>query len=331
MVVDRDHPAAFTQRWPNLAQPRLGASVVFATDDFFGPKERLIGPDPPIARPGTFDDHGEWVDGWETRRKRAAGHDFCVVDLGRPALIYGVDIDTAFFTGNFPAAASLDASLRVDDGDDYSWTELVPATPLGGDARHQWAVAEQGPWQRLRLHIYPDGGVARLRVHGRFVFDRAAAGIEPIELSGLLQGGRSVAWSDAHYGWAGKCLLPDRGTNMGDGWETARRRTPGYEWQIIELGHLGTIRQVEIDTAHNKGNYPDRVSVQAARVEQISDAVIVAQSLFWRTLLPEQPLQPHHLHQYITEVIDLGPITHARLNLIPDGGISRVRLFGEPV
>jgi allantoicase len=316
----------FVTRWPNLAQPRLGALAVSASDEFFAAKERLIDPNPPVFIPEKYDDHGKWMDGWETRRKRVEGYDHCIVRLGRAALVYGIDIDTAYFTGNYPPAASLDAST---DGD--SWQEIVPATSLSGNAHHYVAVASPGPWTWLRLNIYPDGGVARLRVHGRFVFAPDLAGADGlIELSGLLAGARPVAWSDAHYGWPGVAFLPDRGINMGDGWETRRRRVPGNEWQIVELGHPGTIRRILIDTSHNKGNYPDRISIQAARVPNATDLSIVTQSMFWPELLPEQPLGPDQEHTFTSEIASLGAITHARINLIPDGGVSRVRLFGEP-
>lgn len=324
MTTTDGTPPDFATRWVNLAQPRLGAEVVSATDEFFASKDRLIGAEPPVFIPDKFDDHGKWMDGWETRRKRVEGYDHCVVRLGRPAEVYGVDIDTSYFTGNYPPAASIDARL---DGD---WVEIVPATTLGGDAHHYAAVDRHGPWRELRLNIYPDGGVARLRVHGRFVFDRAAEPDGLVELSGLLQGARPVAWSDAHYGWPGKVFLPDTGINMGDGWETSRRRVPGNEWLIVQLGHPGTIREIEIDTSHNKGNYPDRVLIQAASVERATDQSIVTQSMFWPVLLPEQKLAAHTVHRFASEVADLGPITHARVNIIPDGGVSRIRLFGEP-
>lgn len=314
----------FVTRWPNLAQPRLGAEVISATDEFFAAKERMIQAEPPVRIPGKFDDHGGWMDGWETRRKRGPGYDHCIVRLGRAALLYGVDIDTSYFTGNFPPSASIDGRL---DGD---WVEIVPPTNLGGNAHHYVAIEQPGPWRELRLNIYPDGGVARLRVHGRFVFDAAQESGDLVELSGLLQGGRPVAWSDDHYGWPGKVFLPDRGINMGDGWETSRRRVPGNEWMIVELGHPGTIRSIEIDTSHNKGNYPDTIIIQAANEQRSTDTSLITQSMFWPVLLPEQKLEAHTIHTFNNEIIDLGAITHARINIIPDGGVSRVRLFGEP-
>jgi allantoicase len=315
-------PPGFARAWPNLAQPRLGAEAVSASDEFFASKERLIDAVAPVFYPDRYDDHGKWMDGWETRRKRVEGHDWCVVRLGRPALLYGVDIDTSLFTGNYPLAASLDAAT-----DDAAWNELVPVTTLQGNAHHYLDISQPGPWSQLRLNIYPDGGVARLRVYGRFV-PPPVAGDELVELSGLLHGSRVVAWSDDHYGWPGKVFLPDRGVNMGDGWETRRRRAPGNEWLIVALGQPGTIRRIEIDTSHNKGNHPDRCSILAARVEHATDASLVPQSMFWRTLLPEVKLAADTIHTFEDAIADLGAISHARINLHPDGGVSRLRLFG---
>jgi allantoicase len=314
-------------RWFNLAQPRLGAQVVAASDEFFGAKERLIRPEAPSFEPHIFDEHGKQVDGWETRRRRVAGHGWCVVRLGGRAVLHSVDIDTAHFTGNFPMAATLEAACCDARPADDAWTQLVPATLLRGDAHHELPLSASGPWNWLRLNIDPDGGVARLRVYGRFRAAAASDG-ELVELAGLMQGGRAVAWSDEHYSTPNQLLLPDRAPNMGDGWETRRRRTPGHEWAIIELGRAGIIQRVELDTTHNKGNYPERASLLAAYAPAVPDAVIAQQSMFWDTLLPEQPLGPDALHTFARELREHGPITHVRLNIIPDGGMSRVRLWG---
>ena len=319
----------FTIRWFNLAQPRLGAQVVAASDEFFGAKEQLIDPAAPRFFPDTFDAHGQQVDGWETRRKRAAGHDWCVVRLGGAALLHGIVIDTTHFSGNYPQAASLDGCRSADLPADDAWTQLVPALTLTGAAQHFIALDGAGPCNWLRLNIYPDGGVARLRVHGRLLASAPNAG-GLVDLAGILQGGRALVWSDEHYSTPNQLLLPGRGVNMGDGWETRRRRTPGHEWAIIELGQPGVIQRIEVDTAHNKGNYPDRVSILAANALDVPENAIAQQSMFWETLLPDQPLGPDQLHVFERELRDLGTLTHARVNIIPDGGLSRLRLWGVP-
>ena len=331
MTADTSHAPAFVTRWVNLAQPRLGAEVVFATDDFFAPKERLLDPQPPVFIPGKFDDHGKWMDGWETRRKRSEGHDYCVVKLGLPGVVHGVDIDTTHFTGNYPLAASLEGCAADGEPDGGAeWVELVPATNMNGNSHHLVAVHCAMACTHLRLNIFPDGGVARLRVYGKFEIDwqnRDRSGT--VDLAAMLSGGRVVCWNDSHFGAAENILAPGRGTDMGDGWETRRRREPGNDWLIVALGHSGTIHKVEIDTAHFKGNFPDRCSLQGAHVEGGTDESLVTRSMFWKTLLPEVPLEMDRQHEFEAEVLDIGAMTHVRLNIFPDGGVSRLRLFGR--
>jgi allantoicase len=321
----------FARSSVNLADPRLGAAAIAASDEFFAPKERMLDPAPAVFIPGKYDDNGKWMDGWESRRKRGEGHDHCVVRLGRAGTIRGVDIDTSHFTGNYPPAAALEACRSDGDpGPGTAWTEIVPATNLRGNAHHFVAVADDRVWTHVRLNIYPDGGVARLRVYGRIVIDwsRHPAG-EAIDLLALGHGGRAIAASDQHYGTPWNLLTPGRGVNMGDGWETRRRREPGNDWAILALGHRGVAEGIEIDTAHFKGNYPDRCSILAADVAGGTDQSLVTQSMFWRTLLPEQKLQMDRQHHFAAELAALGPITHVRVNIIPDGGLSRVRLIGR--
>jgi len=316
-------------RYVNLADRRLGAAVLSASDEFFAPKERLLDPTPPRFIPGKYDDHGKWMDGWETRRRRGPGHDHCVVRLGRPGIIRGVDLDTSHFTGNFPAAASLDACTGETPGAETDWAEILAATSLRGDHHHVLAIADDRVWTHVRLNIYPDGGLARLRVYGEVCRDwRRVQPDDLIDLVALENGGRLVACSDQHYGTPLNIVYPGRGATMGDGWETRRRRTPGNEWAIFALGHAGQVRRVEVDTKEFKGNYPDRCSLQAARVERATAESIVPQSMFWATLLPEHKLEPDRSQVFEQEVVALGPVTHVRFNIIPDGGVNRVRLFG---
>ena len=182
----------------------------------------------------------------------------------------------------------------------------------------------------MRLNIYPDGGVARLRVYGevRRNWDKRDPK-EVIDLCAVENGGRPVAWNDSHFGPPHSLLTPGRGINMGDGWETRRRREPGNDWCIIALGHAGVVREIVVDTAHFKGNYPDRCSVQAARVTGGTEESLITQSMFWQTLMTEQKLQMDAIHTFREQVQDIGAITHVRLNIFPDGGISRIRLFGN--
>ena len=314
-----------TRQWINLEQPRLGSRVTFATDEFFGAKERIIDAAEPIFIDDKYDDHGKWMDGWESRRRREPGHDYCVIRLGVPGIIHGLDIDTSHFTGNYPPHASLEAcSANVDVPDD-DWVEIVPRIELAGNSHHYLDVRDDTVRTHVRLHIYPDGGVARLRIFGEIRANFADVdGF--VDLAAVGHGGRAIACSDEHYGSMQNLLAPGRGVNMGDGWETARRRGPGNDWVIIALGQPGIIERAEIDTAHFKGNYPDRVSLEGGVFD--SDKAAVNSSDGWQTLLPEEKLKMDQQH-YFEGLQPIGAVSHVRVAIYPDGGISRVRLFGQ--
>ena len=314
------------REWIQLEQPRLGSQVTYATDDFFAAKERLIDAKDPVFIDDKYDDHGKWMDGWESRRKRTPGHDHCVIKLGVPGVVRGVDIDTSFFTGNYPPQASIEACLSEDDVPAGPWTELLEKTDLQGDAHHYAGIDSDAVWTHLRLNIFPDGGVARLRVFGEIRPDFSAV-TGRIDLVALENGGRAIACSDEHYGSMHNLNVAGRGVNMGDGWETARRRGPGNDWVVLALGHPGKIEKVEVDTAHFKGNYPDRVSLEAAMFANSDDAIY--NSSRWQTLLPETKLEMDKQHYFEDELNDVGPVSHVRMSIYPDGGVSRLRLHGH--
>ncbi|MBU6487515.1 MAG: allantoicase [Burkholderiales bacterium] len=329
------HAPDFTRRALNLADPRLGAKALAASDEFFAPKERMLDPQPAVFIPGKYDDHGKWMDGWETRRKRTTGQDWCVVKLARRGKIEGVDIDTSHFTGNYPPAASIEACASASDmpPDDARWHMLVPPTALQGNQHHYLAVCDTGAFTHIRITLFPDGGVARLRVYGRPAPDAseaASSGAELVDFAAAINGAYVVAANNQHFGLASNMLMPGRGANMGDGWETRRRREPGNDWAIIALAQPGAIRKIEVDTAFFKGNYPDRCSLQAAHVTGGTDESLITQSMFWPVLLAEQPLRMDAQHFYERELAALGAVTHVRFNIFPDGGVSRLRLWGEP-
>ncbi len=315
----------------NLADPRLGAQGLRASDEFFAPLERMLNPEPAVFVPGKYDEHGKWMDGWETRRKRVNGYDWSILKLGVPGAIQGVDIDTSHFTGNYPPAASIEGCWSdVEPGDDAAWTEVLPATSLKGNSHHYLPVSAEGRFTHLRLNIYPDGGVARLRVYGTPATDWSKRDKSALyDLVAAENGGRIVGWNDAHFGLPHNLLMPGRGVNMGDGWETRRRREPGNDWCVIQLGHPGVIDKIEVDTCHFKGNFPDRCSIQAARVTGGTDQSMITQSMFWPVLLPEQKLSMDAQHHFESEIQKLGAVTHIRFNIHPDGGVSRLRLFGR--
>ena len=327
-MINLDNPF---KQYIDLAQPRLGSNVVFATDDFFAAKERMIDPKPPVFIEDKFDDNGKWMDGWESRRKRVQGYDYSIVRFGVPGKIMGVDINTTHFTGNFPPAASIEACISDQDiPDESAWVSIHDTLPLKGDSHHFLEIHSDHTYTHLRLNIYPDGGIARLRVYGVIQPSNQTMRAEQIDLLAMENGGRAIICNDEHFGSMHNLNAPGRGINMGDGWETARRREPGNDWAVLALGCAGIVEKIEIDTAHFKGNYPDRVSIQAAYVKNGAPASIAAQSLFWDTLLSEQKLAMDKQHYFTDLNNDIGAITHIRMNIFPDGGISRVRLLGHP-
>jgi allantoicase len=331
-MIESSNAMAYASRRINLADERLGAEVLFATDEFFGAMTRMLQAGEPQWREGVYDAHGKWMDGWETRRRRGQGNDHCVIKLAAPCTLAQLDIDTRYFTGNYPPNASVQACRSASAPDSSTqWTELLPHSALQGNQHNFFELKSAGVWTHLKLHIYPDGGVARLRAYGRVHRDwTTAADTAPVDLAAALNGGLALGCSDEHYGSMRNLLLPGRGASMADGWETRRRREPGYDWVILRLGHRGRIQSVEIDTAHFKGNFPHQVSIHGALLAGAEDEDLSSQSLYWPALLEPQLLRADHIHKFSTEVRDLGCISHVRVNMHPDGGMSRVRLIGHP-
>jgi len=328
LLHDPDAPA-FTRSHVNLAEARLGAVALEASDDFFADKSRLLESSAAVFIPGKYDTNGKWMDGWESRRKRTTGHDWCVVKLAYPGTIHGVDIDTSHFTGNYPPACSIEGCRLIDGGPDATtqWQPILPAVNLSGNSHHYHLIESPEVFTHLRLNIFPDGGIARLRVYGTPYVDWAKHDTAAvIDLAAIGNGSRIVGANNEHFGAAMNLLMPGRGENMGDGWETRRRREPGHDWCIIALAHPGVIHRITVDTAFFKGNYPDRCSIQAAHMRQGTDASLITQSMFWPELLAEQKLEMDREHFF--DAAPMGRITHVKLNIFPDGGISRLRLWG---
>ncbi len=331
MIRDPNVPD-YVYDYANLASARLGAVVTAVTDDFFADKSRMLQDAPAVFVPDKYDDNGKWMDGWETRRRRHGGHDWAIVKLAVPGVIKGLDIDTSHFTGNFPPAASVEVCRSdAEPNEKTTWTPLLPISSLGSSRRHYFAAESASPVNYVRLQIFPDGGVARFRVYGAPVPSWKAGDTKAVhELSALKNGGSIIAYNDAHYGNVAALLIEGRGRNMGDGWETRRRREPGNDWIIVALGGAGVVEKIEVDTAFYKGNYPDRCSIQAAKVEQGTRASIITQSQFWPELIGEQKLAADTVHTFGPDKIGkTGAVTHVKLNIFPDGGVSRLRVFGK--
>lgn len=309
---------------PDLAARRLGGSVVYANDELFAEKENLIKAEPPAFAAREFGHKGKVYDGWETRRRRDPGNDHAIIRLGLPGIVHGIVADTSFFLGNYPPQVSLEAIAA----DGYPsppelagmrWTSLVDRCAAAGGIANAYPVTSDRRWTHVRLSIYPDGGVARLRVHGEPVPDPAFLD-GTIDLAALENGGQLTGCSDAFYSSAANLIMPGRAASMADGWENARRRDGGLDYATIALAGAGLIRQVEIDTAYFVGNAPGW-----ARLLTAADTANVD----WRELLPRTRLQPDTRHQFL--VVTAQPATHARLEVYPDGGLARLRVLGEIV
>lgn len=323
-----DLPAPL-QQLTNLADARIGAEILECSDEFFAEAKRMLQFEAPVFIEDKFDDHGKWMDGWETRRKRHAGYDWAIIKLAVAGQIQALDIDTTFFSGNYPASAAVQACYAPDGNlDQAEWISIIENNVLGPSQHHIVQISAKQIFTHVRLNIYPDGGIARFKVYGQVKINLQDSD-QMLDVLALEHGGRVVAYSDAHFGHPRNLINPGRGINMGDGWETKRRRAPGFDWCILALGASARIEKIEIDTAHFKGNFPAEVSIQAIYVEDATDEQLIPQSMFWPFLLEAQPMQMDHIHHYINKILQHEKISHIRVNMIPDGGISRIRLWGK--
>jgi allantoicase len=312
----------------DLAAERLGGAALTASDEFFAPKENLLKAAKPVWREGEFTDRGKWMDGWETRRRRGVpagtGQDWCIIRLGLPGTIQGIVVDTSHFKGNYPEACSLEACAVAGHPDaaqlaaPAEWVTLLPKAQLRGDEENAFPIEHVERFTHLRFNIFPDGGVARLRVYGTVVPDwgRIARNQE-LDLAVVENGGLVAACSDMFFGHRHHLILPGPALNMGDGWETRRRRGPGHDWAIIKLGARGLVERVEVDTTHFKGNAPESCWIEG----MVNGA--------WKELLPRQKVEPHTRHFFHREIQRVGAVTHVRFNIFPDGGVARLRVMGK--
>lgn len=318
-------PAAFSGLI-DLASASFGGRAIEANDEFFAAKENLLKPSEAVFIEDKYTDRGKWMDGWETRRRRTPGHDWCVVELGLPGSIRRVTVDTKHFSGNHPEACSIDG-MPVDSDE---WIEILPRSLLLGDSANQFEIDGSPVMRRVRLNIYPDGGVARLRVLGepRPDWEAIRAAGTPIDLAAAVHGGVPLACSDRYFSDPSNLLMPHESTHMGDGWETRRRRGPGHDWVVLRLGHRGRIDSAEVDTSHFKGNYPAACSLEVCDLGDTAEPGDDWDSMTWVEALPKQELGPDARHVF--ELAD-SVATHTRFHIYPDGGVARLRLIGIPM
>ena len=316
----------------NLASPKMGTKILAFSDDFFGEVTRMLNDKDPIFIEDKYDNHGKWMDGWESKRRRDGGNDWAILKLGSSGIISKIEIDTSYFTGNFPPFFSLEGIYsETEPNKDSNWKSLIAKTNLVGDCKNNFELNLKEKFNFVRLQIFPDGGVARIRLFGKVKYNWDRFNNEEIiELSSLKLGGSILAYNNAHYGDVSALLSEGRGKTMGDGWETRRRREPGNDWIIIKLAQKGIIEKIEIDTAHFKGNYPDRASIQAISIDKnITTKDLIQSSENWDVILDETKLTADNIHEYEINSNSKAEATHIRLNIYPDGGVSRLRIFGK--
>jgi len=322
----------------DLASERLGGAVLVANDEFFAPKENLLKTTTPVFLEGEYTERGKWMDGWETRRRRTPGYDWCIIRLGLPGIIRGIVVDTSYFRGNYPEHCSLEACALEGQptpdelpNDSLQWVPILPQLPLAGDTQNPFPIQNDERFTHLRFMIYPDGGVARLRVYGEVQPDwtRLKRHGSDIDLAAVDNGGLVLACSDMFFGHRHNLIMPDRAINMSDGWETKRRRGPGHDWVIIRLGAPGQVHRVEVDTSYFKGNFPESCSLEACNAGDSSVEKLTDLSLPWNSILPRTKLQAHTRHLFEQELLDSDTASHLRFNIFPDGGVSRLRVYGK--
>jgi len=305
----------------DLISEGVRGRVVSFNDEFFAEAANLIKSTAPVWKPDEYTERGKWMDGWETRRRREPGHDWCVIALGIPGQITTVTVDTSHFTGNFPEEFSLEGcGLGSDDRlDEAFWVELVPRTRLQGDTVARFDLKANGRIAYVRLNIFPDGGVARLRVEGYPIpgLDGVCPEFGLVDLASLVSGGEPSETSDAHYSPASNMLQPTDPRGMWDGWETKRRRGPGNDWVVVKLGMAGLVREAVVDTRYFRGNAPGWVTVSVSE-----DGAV------WSEVLSRVPVEPDSVNH-----LPLSDEVHARwvkLDIHPDGGVARFNVMGIP-
>ena len=313
----------------NLAAEKLGACAIACSDDFFASMHNLVKPGRGVFIEGKYTENGKWMDGWESRRKRVAGHDWCIIRLGEPGVIHGLDIDTNHFLGNHPPHCSIDACMSQEEyPQSDSWTEILTKSKLDPGQQHLFKVDNPQIYSHVRLNIYPDGGVARLKVFGQVIKDWSRfQSTELIDLAAANNGAKAIACNDMFFSHMDNLIMPGRGINMGDGWETKRNREPeNRDWVVIRLAQKGEIGKITVDTGHFKGNYPDACMLEGCALahDRIDEAT-------WHPILPQMKLSADAEHTFEREIINKEAVTHVRLSIFPDGGISRLRLWGKIV
>ncbi len=332
----------------DLVNERVGGETLSCSDDFFAEMENLIKPGRGIFIDDKFTDRGKWMDGWESRRsygrihQRESGREFdwCILRLGIKGIIRGFDIDTNYFRGNAPQTVSVEACVSEEEPNESTvWHTVLKQVAVQAHSQNIFEIdaeiaggkSRDTSWTHVRLNMFPDGGIARIRVYGEadVNWNNFIDG-ELIDLAYIKNGGKALLVSDMFFSDKNNLIMPGRGKDMGDGWETKRRRDPGPDWSIVKLAAEGSVEKVIVDTCHFKGNFPDTFTLEGM-VSDSDDFTNGQQEDKWQPIIARTKLYAHREHLFIGEIIPTNSekFSHIRLNIFPDGGISRLRIFGK--
>ncbi|KAL0638804.1 Allantoicase [Maublancomyces gigas] len=322
----------------DLVSAALGGQVLECSDEFFAAAENLINPAPPIHKPGVFVATGSWFDGWETRRHNKEKKDWVIIKLGvASGTVHGFEVDTAFFNGNHAPAVTVEGAFIKSGNPDAStaWDLILSKQECGPSQRHVWQLEKPTAkaYSHVRLNMFPDGGIARFRLYGNVVPIFPSNPEAIIDLAHVSSGGLAIACSDQHFGTKDNLLLPGRGKDMGDGWETKRSRQPGHmDWVIVKLGAPGYVEEIVVDTIHFRGNYPQAVEIYAMNAG--SGHSVAADAKSWDKIVPTHPCEADKEHSFSVKLLQGVPrkiVTHVKMVIIPDGGVKRLRVYGRRV
>lgn len=320
----------------DLVSDRVGGEALSCSDDFFAEMENLIKPGRGIFIDDKFTDRGKWMDGWESRRSygRDNGREFdwCILRLGIKGVIRGFDIDTNYFRGNAPQTVSVEACVSdVQPNEETQWHTILEEVAVDAHSQNIFEINNETSWTHVRLNMFPDGGIARLRVYGEADVNWSDfIDGELVDLAYIKNGAKALLVSDMFFSDKNNLIMPGRGKDMGDGWETKRRRDPGPDWSIVKLAGQGSVEKVIVDTCHFKGNFPDSFKLEGL-VSTSDDFTDGKQEENWQPIIGQTKLYAHREHLFIKEILPTNQqtFTHVRLSIYPDGGISRMRVFGK--
>ncbi|ODV89554.1 hypothetical protein CANCADRAFT_140644 [Tortispora caseinolytica NRRL Y-17796] len=318
-------------KYTDVVGQKVGGSVISVSDEWFAEAANLLKPNPPVSHKGQFSFTGAVFDGWETRRHNP-DHDWVIIKTGvNSATIRGVEVDTGFFDGNHAPEIDVEATFLKPNEDikNAKWIKVIDRHECGPAQRHHFILPSETneAYTHVRLNMYPDGGIGRFRVWGRPVVVLPEDKNAIIDFAAVANGGQAISCSDQHFGTIDNLLLPGRGKDMGDGWETKRSRGKDHiDWAIIRLGAPTIPDHLLIDTAHFRGNFPKQVKVEGLYSTEAEDPTV--DDTRWNTLLDPQDCKADAEHVF-KDLKTTDKITHVKLIIIPDGGVKRIRVFGK--